>query len=224
MTLDDPRHGSYAGASQHWKAGEPLCDPCASAAARRRKVNRVLRATGRAKMVPAVGTVRRIRALRCLGWTVEDIARETGVPAKTLRNPCHRGQYVHRDTFNAVSRAYERLCMTQPEGGYHVRARRHAVSMGWLPPLAWIDIDDPTEDPTARMSEEERWVQWWESRGYTDADHSAVERILAGDWKLSCTPADKAAVIARWDRGTNELERLTGWKIERYSSRPELVA
>lgn len=217
MTPDDERHGTYAGAAQHWKAGEALCDPCAVAASRRRKLNRVLRQQGRAKWVPSTGTVRRLRALRCLGWTIADIARATGVPAKTLRNPCHRGQYVHRDTFTAVTVLYEQWCMTRPVGGYHERARRYAARMGWAPPLAYDDIDTDPEPNYSHATD--RVTGKFLPQSADDVDEVAVQRILDGDWRLSCTRADKVAVVARWTGSHNELERLTGWRVCRYVNR-----
>lgn len=42
MTPDDPRHGTYAGAQAHWRAGETLahCPPCANASYRHTKRRR----------------------------------------------------------------------------------------------------------------------------------------------------------------------------------------
>jgi hypothetical protein len=45
-----------------------------------------------------------------------------------------------------------------------------------------------------------------------------VQRILAGDWRLPCNPAEKTAVIEQWAGPLNELERLTGWNVRRYKN------
>ena len=52
-----------------------------------------------------------------------------------------------------------------------------------------------------------------------DIDHAAVERIISGDWRLQCSPSDKAEVCRRWVRNggsLRDLERLTGWATHRY--------
>jgi len=86
--------------------------------------------------------VRRIQALQALGWTIADIARQSGLYEKTLRNPIYRGTSVYRATAEAVAETYERLSMTLPDGGYHERCRRMAAKRGYAPPLAWDDIDN----------------------------------------------------------------------------------
>ena len=48
----------------------------------------------------------------------------------------------------AIHTAYDRLSMTRPEGTRADTARRRARHLGWPPPLAWDDIDDPDETPT----------------------------------------------------------------------------
>lgn len=208
MSPDDPRHGTYAGASAHRKDHEKPCTSCGLVERRVRKRNRYRAALGQPASVPALGAVRRIRALRRLGWTVVDIARESGVPEKTLRNPCHRGATVYRTTAEAVATTYERLAMVVPQGGYHTRERNYAERKGWPPPLAWDDIDDPTEQPKGRGTGPRQ----------LDVDEAVVARILAGE-KLPANRAEREAVVARWPGTLAELARRTGWKVERYTRR-----
>jgi ParB family chromosome partitioning protein len=51
-------------------------------------------------------------------------------------------------------------------------------------------------------------------------DESAVEAVLAGEWKTKCTPTEKTEVCRRWHaqgKSLNDLERLTGWtRVSRY--------
>lgn len=204
MSPDDPRHGTYAGAAVHWKAGERACPACARAALRRRKRNHCLALAGTPATVPAAGTVRRLQALQAVGWTITDVARESGLHEKTLRNPVYRGARVYRATADAVADAYERLSMTFPDGPYATRARRRAQRLGYPPPLAWDDdtIDDPDALPLQPGEHDDQ------------PDPVVVERILAGDWRLAATQAERRLVVAAWlERGgsQNELERLTGW-------------
>ncbi len=148
LRADDPRHGLYAGAVAHWREGSPLCGACKLAATRRRKLNRLRVFQGNPSSVPALGTVRRIRALQALGWSFPQIAEAAGLSARTLHNPTHRGTWVLRTTADAVDKAYEALSMTRPDGPYAERCRAAAARKGWPPPLAWTNIDDPNEQPT----------------------------------------------------------------------------
>lgn len=115
-------------------------------------------------------------------------------------------QYFLRDTAEAVKRAYDALSMTP--GPSSLTAAR-AKKAGWLPPLAWEDIDAgilATEDTPADD---------------TYIDHAAIERVLAGDYRIPTTPAERAVIVQRWvalGRTVNELERATGWRPSRYWS------
>lgn len=52
IAADDERHGSYAGAIQHWRAGETACEPCKAAARRDGKRRDLAHLAGRPPMVP----------------------------------------------------------------------------------------------------------------------------------------------------------------------------
>lgn len=110
--------------------------------------------------VAAHGTVRRLRALACLGYSVSDIAEASGRSKKALEELRRGGegaQYVHGDTALAVARVYDALWMTPKSGrGLNAQTRGHigqtirsAARQGWVPPLAWDDatIDDPDAVP-----------------------------------------------------------------------------
>jgi transcriptional regulator with XRE-family HTH domain len=173
-------------------------------------------------MVGATGACRRLRGLARQGWDLYRLADLTGIRFSTLgqiRNGSTRRLTAAND--NIIRDAARRIGL---DIGPSDQARAHAARVGWPGILAWLDIDDPTEDATARMCEEDRWVRWWESRGYTDVDESAVERILGGDWRLRCSKADREAVVARWTGSWRELEDLTGWKLDRYLTREDTAA
>jgi hypothetical protein len=51
MSPDDHRHGTHAGAIQHWRDGEQTCDGCALAARRLRKRNEIATLEGRTPTV-----------------------------------------------------------------------------------------------------------------------------------------------------------------------------
>jgi hypothetical protein len=159
--------------------------------------------------VNPLGARRRLQALHALGYTWRALAVETGYSLTGLKAVIY-SQFPVMEAANdqAIRDTYDRLSMILPTSdNQHVRsgigaARNNARRRGWLPPLAWDDIDDPTEHP-----------------GMTDChdlpDPVVVERILAGDWRLRATPAERAEVVARWTGSLNQLERLTGWNVHR---------
>jgi hypothetical protein len=195
MSPDDPRHGTYAG----YNAGCRL-QCCRDAAARYQRGLDWDRLNGRSRSVDKFGTVRRIRALQALGWSAEELSRRIGHSRAYLHMVInHTRGTVHRTTAEKVAAVYDELCMTPgPSPLTRTRARRN----GWLPPLAYDDIDAP--DGLARPTD-----------ATVDLDPVVVERILAGDWRLSANRAERAEVVRRWTGSLNELERLTSWNTAR---------
>lgn len=217
MNTDDPRHGSRRGYYAHRKDGEDACVPCkrgaASAEARRHM-------PGASRRVTPHGVARRIQALVSLGWTYLDIQRETGLEdAEVRRFAIGERAYVYSSTVAKVDAAYRRLCMTIPpartmrEKQARSKARRLAARNGWVGPLAWDDIDDPHEDPNVGGIDNQ-------------ADPVVVARIIGRDMTLArtATPAERRAVVAGWAGSLAELERLTGWRADRYIERSEGAA
>jgi hypothetical protein len=220
MDADDPRHGSYAGAIQHYFDKQETCRPCKDAAAAYRRNQRARQYLARGPLtVPSLGTLRRIRALCALGYHMSEmekaIGRKYGYVSQLKRYP-----YVYRATAAAIADLYDRWSGTVPESTpLRSRQRKIAEARRWAPPLAWDDIDDPDEIPAGSYQPRKRLHG--PDGGYLpmsaeDVDEATVVRILSGDWRLGCTPADKAAVVARWAGTLNDLGRLTGWKPERY--------
>jgi len=159
--------------------------------------------TGRRRLVPAYRLVRRVRALQALGYSMGRVAAEAGLRTSSLYNPLYRGESVSRASFEAVAAAYERLCMTPAPGRYAARERRWAARKGWLPPLAWDDIDDAEAPGSAPP---------------VAVDLVVVDRVLGGEYHLTCTAGERLEVIARWaatGRSLNDLARLTGWNVWR---------
>lgn len=105
------------------------------------------------KITP-LGYTRRLRALAHLGYSVADFARESGInyeSAKAARRRVPR--VVKREIESTVSETYERLSAipktpTDSRDLYATTMSRNtAVANGWPPPHAWVDIDDPDEQP-----------------------------------------------------------------------------
>lgn len=104
-------------------------------------------AAGRA-LVPSGPTVRRLQALAALGWTLQAIADRLDVWRQHV-SVVQSGdrELVRADTARAVARVYRDLHMTPgPNSRTAARARRR----GWLPPLAWDDIDAGVVGDTAQ--------------------------------------------------------------------------
>lgn len=101
-------------------------------------------------MVSAIGARRRLRALSAIGWTSQNIADAGGLKLATVER-VRAGQYdrIGSKLFESIQAVYEVHEMTPRVGRYAVRARRAAARKGWLPPLAWNDIDDPREKRAA---------------------------------------------------------------------------
>jgi hypothetical protein len=100
--------------------------------------------------IPGVGTVRRVRALVAIGWSLTELAERMGW---SLANLCDlvscRSDDVAVRTAQLVAKLYGRLSMTPNAGPLSGRARAMARRKGWVPPLAWNEgaIDNPRARP-----------------------------------------------------------------------------
>jgi hypothetical protein len=170
--------------------------------------------------VDKIGAVRRIRALMAMGWPRRELSRQAGWKGDTCALILDgRKNVVTLATDQRIRDLYDRLCMTQ---GPSAETRRRTIRAGWASPLAWDDdtIDDPAATPAGsymplpspfRPSDE-------------PADEAVVERLLAGDWTVPSTRAEREIVVARWTGHLRELQERSGWKIDRYTTAREDVA
>lgn len=182
-------------------------------------------------LVDATGTQRRLRALFANGWTWEQLGARLGGDKNRAWRLAHDDRQAFRSTVEKVAALYEELSMIRPEGWVAERSRNYARKNGWAPPLAWDNIDDPTAQP-AGMDICTRGdcagpikalglcaTHYRDNAAAHVDDPVLVDRILAGQWRQPCAPTIKAEVCRRWvagGRSLAELERLTGWKPERY--------
>lgn len=93
--------------------------------------------------VAAVGTKRRLEALAYMGWSLRHVAGRLGVTVQAVSQYRTRSM-VYADTARAIRDLYDELWDQQ---GPSVRTRGWARREGWLPPLAWDDMDDPDATP-----------------------------------------------------------------------------
>lgn len=151
MSPDDPRHGERRGYYAHRADGEEACESCKRAAAAAEQRYELARMHGRSGRVLAIGTQRRLRALQAIGWTLTAIAEDIGTKRSRVEKWCSEDRtYVYTTTAARVADVYERLCMGRPTGQWATRTRNMAARKGYAPPLAWLNIDDPSESPAMR--------------------------------------------------------------------------
>ncbi|MFN2636833.1 MAG: helix-turn-helix domain-containing protein [Gemmatimonadaceae bacterium] len=143
--------------------------------------------------VPAVGTLRRLRALVAIGWPVGCIARRLEAHEERLRRLVAgiAGGQVTVSTARRVRAIYDELWDADPVAAGVTRsastfARRRAQAMGWLSPQAWDDdlIDLPDDALKARVREmaeamTDRELTRCHTAYATDGDKSPL--TVAGD-------------------------------------------
>lgn len=148
---------------------------------------------GASTIVEGTGTRRRLQALICLGWSVQQLANRHGLDRQALDGAlAHRP--VQAKTARAVRELYDDLWDQAPPETNHreriaaSRARRRAETMSWAPPLAWDDdtIDDPNALPAYRadaMTE--------------DVDHVAIDLAVTGTRRVKLTRAERWIALER---------------------------
>lgn len=156
MLASDPRHGTTRG----FHAG-CRCEPCRAARARYEKQSRWIRHNGGRRSVPVIGAQRRIQALMALGWTSEDIRQAAGWRHRNYVLRILEGQkgkpcrWLERHTHDTICAVFDQLCMVlPPDSPYRRRSATIARNKGYLPPLAWDDIDnDPAPADALTISQ-----------------------------------------------------------------------
>jgi hypothetical protein len=143
--------------------------------ARYEKGTKYRRAHGIVWAIPPLGAQRRIQALMALGWTGQDIADAAGFSHRNRVRQILVGQkgkpcrWIERRTDAVIRSVYEELSMlVPPMSAVHARTRTMSRRKGWAVPLAWDDIDDPSEQPKG-------------VRSTTPFDDDRLDRILELD-------------------------------------------
>lgn len=210
MTPDDPRHGTVAGHIAHRRDGQKACLPCVAAKTRYEKIRNLYGD----RMVPAIGTRRRIRALKALGHSGADIGKRLGVTYQAVHKLEHgKAEVVFNATAENVRRVYAEMCMSEPAGYHATRIRNQSARNGYAPPLAWNNIDDPDELPNLGGRDDE-------------IDPVVVDRLLARQ-RVPSTRAEKVEAMRRWvamGKSQAALCAIHGWKQGRYMEREDGAA
>ncbi len=143
----------------------------------------------------ATGTRRRLQALVAAGWSIDLLAQHLGRTPANLQRTLS-GATVTARTAVLIDQLHARLWDVRPplatdaDRASTAAARAEAARNGWLPTLAWDDIDtDPEPQPHARPR----------SSTADDLDDIAIERAVTGDGigLNDLTAAEQAIVVQR---------------------------
>lgn len=168
-------------------------------------------AAGRPRHVDVGPTRRKVQALCALGWSATDVARALGITQQSMSKILNRPERIRRSTAERIDAVYTAWEMrTPPETPWTRRNRTNATKRGWLPPLAWEDIEAGI---VAQAPGE---------AGYTHEryDEDLVDYVMQyHDFSVRLSPVEKSEIVRRWTRSVGserELCRLTGWRAGRY--------
>jgi hypothetical protein len=170
-------------------------------------------------LVDAIGSVRRVQALACLGWGFGAQERQAGLARTALRQVIRQDR-IRQSTAAAIQLVYDRLSMTPaPAGRYADAARALAVSRGWVPPLGWNDheIDDPAALPACTPGNGPGLLKAWlanyqvfEARGLSRREIAVRLRTTEPAIKDRLCRARKAGLLPPQGAATDDLLTSNG--------------
>lgn len=197
-------HGTVA----RYQAGcRATCCTEAKAADRRRR--ELLIKAGHEFQVPSARSIRKIHALMALGWSGRQVADLMHITQQAISRIMAR-DVIRASTAYRIDRAYDTLEMQIPvDDEWTRRTKNYATKAGWLPPLAYDDIDAGIVAEVGSNALD-----------HDDIDEIAVENALQyHDFDQRFTRAEKEEIVRRWTRTRSErsLCALTGWREGRYS-------
>lgn len=128
------------------------CTECRARAAASQRASYRAGASSTPLLVDSLGAHRRIQALRRMGWSASAIAVHAG-RSESWVGAILRERKITRASYELIERIFNQLHMKSPQPTTRTersaieRTRGHAAREGWAPPLAWDNIDDPSERP-----------------------------------------------------------------------------
>lgn len=205
-----PEH-AHAASDECYNRHACRCDDCRDGrAAYQRKLRRIhaLQTHGVAAqldraLVDGRGTRRRLQALVARGWSMSRLAALLGMRATNLPDVLARDR-VRASTARAVAELYKRLWATNPPQSTPMqrssvrRAKAYASSRGWVPPLAWDDIDTDEAPPAVAPDA-------------GDIVDDAVVTLAIAGYKPRMTPPERAAVVRILHRERWGDRRIANW-------------
>jgi hypothetical protein len=138
--------------------------------------------------MPRAGTVRRLQALRAIGYSDLELGAFLGASRQAVRSLRHsESPRIMASTAWRVAAMFEALSAHPKAGTSATRARMDAARRGWLPPLAWDDesIDDPAAAPAVASARRRVF------------DEVAVLRAVAGDPPARMSKQERAEAVRR---------------------------
>jgi DNA-binding CsgD family transcriptional regulator len=101
-----------------------------------------------ARLVPSLGTERRLQALVAVGYTESELATRLGMNIGNFNGLIlGRRSRVTSGTHETTRQVFKELWAKPSTGTRAAASRRLAQRHGWVGPLSWDDIDDPAETP-----------------------------------------------------------------------------
>ena len=178
--------------------------------------------------VGVTGARRRLQGLARQGYSLVDLANETGLGWTTLAAIRNGDTKLVRATAHVIIRdTANRLTMSI---GPSPAARAHAEKMKWPGLLAWDDIDNPDEGkPSAPSPRGQRRPRKSRAVGipYDRLDEGVIVRLLSGE-RVDSSPAEKREAMRRWTliegRSERQLCLIHGWKPGRYRTQEDVAS
>jgi transcriptional regulator with XRE-family HTH domain len=140
-------------ARRHARERTVPCAGCRKAVAAQQARYRVHRIVNGPKLVPVLGTRRRMQALARMGWPQSEIGRRLGVDRSQIGQLVHGRDMVLAETAEKVAGLYRELAF---QVGPSVRSRLHAERSAWPGPMDWADPDNPDEVPACEIEKAHR--------------------------------------------------------------------
>lgn len=105
--------------------------------------------------VDGLGTQRRVRALYAVGWSYDQIGSAAGISARTVSRIAQtQEKRTQARVAKAVKSAFDRMSgfgpsnFETPDAEREAQRRRETgARLGWAPPAAWTNPDNPREVP-----------------------------------------------------------------------------
>lgn len=157
---------------------------------------------------PAVGARRRLQALVLSGWSMSKLANRLCI------NPANFSTLMRRDmmlvsTWVTIRDLFEELWDREPPHAEwrdkiaFSRAKGYAARRGWLPALAWDDIDTDPEPPAVDVDEQTKGERILEDVEWLLDAGESIEQVCAA---MERKPAAIAKLAHR--HGRDDLRRL----------------
>lgn len=149
----------------------------------------ILKLRPTSRLVPGLIAARKLQALVAIGWTQAELAHRLDLSPSNMKPIITGSRPIYTSTDKKVDQLFRQL---QNTPGRSDLARDRAKRLKWLPPLAWDDIDDPSERPQHEHIRKE-------SRAYKIHPEDLLELI-----RLGWTPAE---IAKRYKMKVSSVER-----------------